>query len=98
MSLESVRRRAFRPLAVGLSVLAPALGLAGCGPSVSQAWNGPGWYLQKPYLTVLGGPEYFGGPYTYDKCEEERIKLPAETATQMLCVRENRKPERYGFY
>ena len=94
MSLVSLRRLAF-----GLSVLAPAsLGLGGCGPSVSQAWNGAGWYLQKPYLTVMGGPEYFGGPYTYDKCEEERIKLPAETATQMLCVRENRKPDRFGFY
>ena len=98
MSLAFLRRVAFRPLAAGLSVVAPALGLAGCGPSVSQAWNGPGWYLQKPYMTVLGGPAYVGGPYTYDKCEEERIRLPAETATQMLCVRENRKPDRYGFY
>lgn len=93
MSFASLRRLAF-----GLSVLATALGLAGCSPSVNQAWNGPGWYLQKPYMTVLGGPAYFGGPFTYDKCEEERIKLPAETATQMLCIRENRKPDRYGFY
>jgi hypothetical protein len=87
-----------RRLAICFAVLSPALALSACGPSVNQVWAGPGWYLQKPYLTVLGGPEYFGGPWSYDKCEEERIKLPAETANQMLCVRENRKPDRYGFY
>ena len=47
---------------------------------------------------MLGGPRYFGGPFSYGKCEEERIKLPAETATQMLCVEENRRPDRYGFF
>jgi len=93
MSVPSIRR-----LAVCLATLSPILGLGACGPGVNQAWTGPGWYLQKPYTTVLGGPEYFGGPFSYEKCEEERIRLPAETATQMLCVRENRKPERYGFY
>jgi hypothetical protein len=38
----------------------------------------------------------FRRPWTYDKCEEERIKLPPETAIQMLCVRENRKPDIFG--
>ena len=47
---------------------------------------------------MLGGPKYFGGPYSYDECEEQRIRLPQETATQMLCIRENRKPEVYGAY
>ena len=101
MSFRSIRRP---------SVCVAALALAAClgacaewtkptwGPGVNQAWTGPGWYLEKPYLLVLGGPKYFGGPFSYEKCEEERIKLPAETATQMLCVRENRKPERYGAY
>jgi hypothetical protein len=92
MSFPSISR-----LAVCLATLSPLLGVAACGPSVNQAWTGAGWYLQKSYVTVFGGPEYFGGPYSYDKCEEERIKLPAETATQMLCVRENRKPDRFGF-
>ena len=49
-------------------------------------------------MLVLGGPKYFGGPYSYDECEEQRIRLPKETATQMLCIRENRKPEVYGAY
>ncbi len=84
--------------AAGVAALSLAMGLGACGPSVNQAWSGAGWYLQKPYLVVLGGPGYFGGPYSYDKCEEERIKLPEETRASMVCVRENRKPERYGFY
>jgi len=67
-------------------------------PGDFQGWTGPGWYLEKPYLITLGGARYFGGPFSYDKCEEERIKLPAETATQMLCVEENRRPDRYGFF
>ena len=49
-------------------------------------------------LIVLGGPKYFGGPYTYDQCEEERIKLPEETRSSFMCIRENRRPERYGSY
>jgi len=93
MSFPSIRR-----LTVCTAALSLAMGLGACGPSVNQAWTGPGWYLQKPYMTVLGGPAYFGGPFSYDKCEEERVKLPEETATQMLCVRENRKPDRFGFY
>lgn len=85
---------AWAPIA-GLS-----LAIGACSPTQGtyRAWDGAGWYLQRPYLIVAGGPQYLGGPYSYDKCEEERIKLPAETATQMLCVRENRRPERYGFF
>ena len=95
-----------RRLAVCVAVLSLPAGLAACegwtkpvwGPGVAGAWTGQGWYLEKPYLVVLGGPKYFGGPYSYDECEEQRIRLPWETATQMLCVRENRKPEVYGSY
>lgn len=93
MSFPSICRPA-----VCVAALSLALGMGACGPGVNEAWTAPGWYLEKPYVTVLGGPKYFGGPFSYDKCEEERIKLPAETATQMVCVRENRKPERYGLY
>lgn len=95
MSERSIHRRM-----AAVAALTLGLGVGACetGYGINQAWTGPGWYLQKPYLTVGGGPMYFGGPWTYDKCEEERIKLPAETATQMLCIRENRKPDRYGLY
>ena len=102
MSFASIRRLtvclATLSLAIGLGACTPGPGTPSWGPGVHQAWAGPGWYLEKPYMLVLGGPKYFGGPFSYDTCEEERIKLPAEVATQMLCVRENRKPEVYGAY
>jgi hypothetical protein len=95
MSFRSIRR-----VWVHLAGLSLVLGLGACANStaISAAWTAPGWYLEKPYLITLGGARYFGGPFSYDKCEEERIKLPAETATQMLCVEENRRPDRYGFF
>ncbi|MBM3649980.1 MAG: hypothetical protein FJX11_19545 [Alphaproteobacteria bacterium] len=85
-------------LAACIAVLVPAVLSGACtpAPSVAQSWNGAGWYLQKPYLIAAAGSVYFGGPYTYDKCEEERAKQPPETATQMLCVRENRRPDTFG--
>jgi hypothetical protein len=95
MSFASIGRPA-----VCLAALSLAVGLAACapGPGANQSWSGPGWYLEKPYLLILGGPKVFGGPYTYDQCEEERAKLPLETASSMQCMRENRRPERYGSY
>jgi hypothetical protein len=63
-----------------------------------RAWSGPGWYLERPYLIVAGGPQYLGGPWTYDKCEEERMKFPAESRSDLLCNRENKRPDRYGFF
>jgi hypothetical protein len=67
-------------------------------PGEYRAWSGPGWYLERPYLIVAGGPQYLGGPYTYDKCEEERMKFPAESRSDLLCNRENKRPDRYGFF
>lgn len=93
MLFPSIRR-----VTVCLTGLSLALGAGACGPSVNQVWSGSGWYLEKSYLTVLASPAYFGGPFSYDECEEKRIKLPVEVGTQLLCVRENRKPDRYGFY
>lgn len=96
MTFSSVRRSP-----VCRAVLAGAAGaslLAGCTPtpSVGTAWTAPGWYLQKAQLIQPAGNSYFGGPYTYEKCEEERIRQPPETATQLLCVRENRRPDKFG--
>jgi len=93
MSFPSICRPAACVAALGLAMLGAACTPA---PSVGQAWSGPGWYLQKSYIIAAAGPVYFGGPYTYEKCEEERARLPAETATQMMCIRENRKPDTFG--
>ena len=63
MSFPSIRHLA---VCVALS-LAACLGACAeggtkpaWGPGVAAAWTGPGWYLEKPYLLVLGGPKYFG--------------------------------------
>jgi hypothetical protein len=95
MSVRFTRR-----LSALSAVLSVAGALAACsGPGASQAYTGPGWYLEKPYLVVVAGPKVFGGPYSYDKCEEERIKQGPETATTMLCVRHPGQPNKpYGFY
>lgn len=93
MSFASFGRPAVCTTALSLAVL---VGACTPAPSVGQAWTGPGWYLQKGYLVAAAGPVYFGGPYTYDKCEEERIKLTPEVASQMLCIRENRKPDKFA--
>jgi hypothetical protein len=94
MSLRSVCR--LSALAAALSV---ATTLGACsGPGAAEAYTGPGWYLEKSYLIVLGGPRVFGGPFSYDKCEEERAKIGGDSATQMLCVQHMGKPTKYGLY
>jgi hypothetical protein len=82
------------------ATLSLAVGFAACSPVPGEyrAWNGPGWYLERPYLIVAGGPQYLGGPYTYDQCEDERQKRPADVRGDLLCNRENRRPDRYGFF
>ena len=98
MTFSSVRRSTICRAVLAGTGLAGAALLAGCTPtpSVATMWNGPGWYLQKNQMIQPAGNSYFGGPYTYEKCEEERIRQPPETATQLLCVRENRRPDKFG--
>ena len=99
MTFSSVRRSTIcRAVLAGAVLVGAPMLLAGCTPtpSVGTAWTAPGWYLQKSQLIQPAGNSYFGGPYTYEKCEEERIRQPPETATQLLCVRENRRPDKFG--
>ena len=94
MSLQFIRR-----MPAALVVLALVAALPACsGPGASQAYTGPGWYLEKSYLLVLGGPKVFGGPFSYEKCEEERARIGGDAATQMLCVQHVGKPTKYGLY
>lgn len=91
--------RSFHSLPVCAAILSLAAGLAACsGPGASQAYAGPGWYLEKSYIIVLGGPKVFGGPFTYEKCEEERLRLGPEVSADMLCVNHPGKPKKYGLY
>ena len=64
--------------------------VAGCGERSEIAWNGPGWYLERPRV-VLDGRDYYGGPMSYDECEIARRKYTS--AELMLCVNETTKPE-----
>ena len=94
MPVQSVRR--LSAFAVALSLAAT---LAACGgKGASEAYTGPGWYLEKPYLLVVAGPRVFAGPFSYDKCEEERAKIGGDAATQMLCVQHVGKPTKHGLY
>jgi len=82
-----------------LAVPLLAFPLAACtGPGASQAYTGPGWYLEKSYIIVGGGPKVFGGPFPYEKCEEERTKLGPITSPEMLCVNHPGPPKKYGLY
>ena len=76
MSLRSIRR--LSALAAALSLAATLAACAGKG--ASEAYTGPGWYLEKPYLLVVAGPRVFAGPFSYDKCEEERAKIGGDAA------------------
>jgi hypothetical protein len=72
-----------------------ALGGCGSGPrSPAVAYTSPGWYLERPRLIVVGGPEIFAGPFGYDECEAQRVSF--ETASRLLCVLEKTKPGSLG--
>jgi hypothetical protein len=43
---------------------------------------------------VVKGPEIFGGPFTYEQCEAERLKW--DTAWRLLCINEKTQPGPYG--
>ena len=80
----------------GLAALALALALGACGKGPSDAWTGPGWYLELPYTMIGGGPAVYGGPTSYDDCEAARLtKVKPE---RFLCVNETKKPQKFGFY
>jgi hypothetical protein len=89
------RRRISRTPAV-LAVLAAGALLAGCDQSPHSAWTVPGWYLELPYPTVGGGPSVYGGPYSYEKCEEDRQSR--QHADRYMCVNETKQPRKFGLY
>ncbi len=82
------------PILAGLA-LTTALGACG-GHGPDQAYTSPGWYLERPRLLLVSGPEIFAGPFSYDACEAERLKY--DTATRLLCINEKMKPGPYGPY
>ena len=62
------------------------------------AYTTPGWYLERPRLLMVTGPEIFAGPFTYEQCEAERMKFSATTSQRLLCILEKSRPGPYGPY
>src|SRR6185503_20984790 len=82
-----------------LGVLGLVLALGACasrGPLV--AYTSPGWYLERPRMLLVSGPEIFAGPFTYEVCEAERMKFDDATARRLLCIMEKTNPGPYGPY
>ena len=80
---------------VGLS-LAVLLGACAESTRPAVAYTVPGWYLERPRLILVRGPEIFAGPFTYEQCESERLKLSPATAERLLCIHEYTNPGTFG--
>ncbi|HEY2875350.1 MAG TPA: hypothetical protein VGJ56_25715 [Reyranella sp.] len=75
------------------------LALGACGTyGPTNMYSTPGWYLEKPRLMMVAGPEIFAGPMSYDDCEAKRTSFPASTSSNLLCIMEKTKPGPYGPY
>jgi hypothetical protein len=85
-----------RSILVGLALAAILGACSDRTPSV--AYTTPGWYLERPRLLLVTGPEIFAGPFTYDQCEAERMKFESTTAQRLLCILEKTRPGPYGPY
>ncbi len=82
-----------------LAALSLAMSLGACvSSSPLVAYTTPGWYLERPRIVLVKGPEIFAGPFTYDQCEAERLKFDAPTAQRLLCIKELTQPGPYGPY
>ncbi len=82
-----------------LAVLPLVLLLGACeSRSPRVAYTSPGWYLERPRPIVVMGPEIFAGPFTYDQCEDERLKFDPATAQRLICNKELTRPDVNGPY
>jgi hypothetical protein len=83
------------PIFAGL-VLATTLGACSGSRGPNVAYTSPGWYLERPRLLLVSGPEIFAGPMSYEACEAKRVEF--ETSPRMLCINEKMKPGPFGPY
>ena len=89
MSERSIHR-------VTAASLALAVSLGACDTVPNPAWTAPGWYLEQPRLVEAAGPQFLGGPFSYDQCEVERLKT--QIPTRLLCINEKIPPGSFGPY
>jgi hypothetical protein len=80
-----------------LAGLGLIVALGGCSSRTGQvAYTQPGWYLERPRFMLVTGPEFFGGPFTYEQCEAKRLEFDDTTARRLLCIMEKTRPGPYG--
>jgi hypothetical protein len=81
-----------------LAILSLAISLGACNSARNPdvAYTSPGWYLERPRIILVRGPEIFAGPFTYDQCEAERLKFDTPTAERLLCMHELTNPGTFG--
>jgi hypothetical protein len=83
-----------RSILAGLGLI---VALSGCASRTGLvAYTTPGWYLERPRLMLVTGPEIFAGPFTYESCEAERVKFPDGTARNLICIMEKTRPGPLG--
>ena len=89
-----------RVLAVlALAVLPSLLSACDRATSPNVAYTSPGWYIERPSITLAAGPQIFAGPFTYDQCEAKRVnEFDPATAERLLCIHEYTKPGPFGPY
>ena len=85
-----------RSVLAGLGLVLALGACASRGPLV--AYTTPGWYLERPRLLLVSGPEIFAGPFTYEQCEVERMKFDDPTARRLICINEKFRPGYEGPY
>jgi hypothetical protein len=85
-----------RSVLTGLGLVLLLGACASRGPQV--AYTSPGWYLERPRLLLVTGPEIFAGPFSYEQCEAERMKFDDATARRLICINEKMRPGPYGPY
>jgi hypothetical protein len=71
-------------------VLFAGLSLGACATNVDQAYTTPGWYLERPRQGGMVYPAYIAGPFSYETCEVERLKLGYPE--NLLCTNWRAKP------
>jgi hypothetical protein len=92
MSLRSIRR--LSAAAAALSLIATLAACAGKG--ADEAYTGPGWYLEKPYLLTVSSPRVFAGRCR-DKAGGGQAKVGGDASTRLPASITPASPSSKGF-
>ena len=62
-----------RVLAVLALAVLPSLAACDRATSPNVAYTSPGWYIERPRITLAAGPQIFAGPFTSWAWPRERL-------------------------